>query len=342
MAFVSKVGVSYADSSALLTDASDGLHPLMLAAGWELFDELDATPGSEDRVYKSAGEDADEVLFLRITHNSVSSRLYFRAYGLWDEVNHAGYFQVGDASGATALQCGASMTGWLAVDKDGAAVVVKAGASYRKFLAQRLNRVTPAGVSGRTTLAAPVDGKNLTGQKQLYVAADAPFTLFVPDMKIWVVNQRIDSGVNAELLEIQSVNAGTRTIFCKTNLVNDYDFGALVAQSPQPMLLWGDLAGQWEDADPWAMYGPDAYLERVVAHGCDEIPVDLDAYGNLLPRVEVFYQSDPGKEHIYGHTNGRVMEIPLAPVASEDTLSYGGKDHVIFKETSQAFSIQVS
>jgi hypothetical protein len=346
MAFVSKSDESFATTDELLNDGSDGLHASLLAAGWAVLDELDATPGQEDRVYESDGEDGDEALFLRMTHSAAANEFYFRAYGLWDSVNHVGYFEVGNDSGDTALKgSNAGMTVWFGIDKDGLAIVVKVGSDYNKFVAARLERIEPSETAGRTTLAAPVGGANEAGQNQLYVDADTDFSLFLPEMKMWVVNQKITSGVNAERIEIQSVDAAQRTLFLTSNLTNSYDFGALVAQSPQPMLLWGDTGGVIEEADPYGLYGPDAYSARVKSWSSSlELfsGLDQDDYSNLAAARAVFYELGVGKSHIYGGLGSRFICVPLGSVAAEDTLSFGGTGHVIFPETNKAFSLRVS
>jgi len=346
MAFVSRSAESYVTTDELLNDGLDGLHVLLLGAGWTVLDELSAAVGSEDRVYHSDGESGTEALFLRMTHSAAANEFYFRAYGLWDAVNHVGYFEVGNASGDTALKgSNAGMTAWFNIDKDGLAIVVKVAAAYNKFVAGSLERLQPSETSGRTTLAAPVGGANEAGQAQLYVVTGTDFSLIIPDMSLWVVNQKIDSGVHAERVVVLSVDPGTRTIFLTANLVHSYDFGALVAQSPQPMVLWGNQGGSLEGADPYGLFGPDAYSARVKSWNSSLeffSSLDLDDYSNLASARAVFYELGIGRSHIYGSLGKRLICVPLGSVAAEDTLSFQGTGHVIFPETTKAFSLRVS
>jgi len=344
MAFVAKVGVSYADSSDFLTNAIDGLHAVLQAAGWSVLEELDTTPGQEDRVYSSPGEAGDEVLFLRVTHSQPAQRLYFRAYSFWDVSTSTGYVEVGDGAGATAIQLGITITGWIAVDADGMALVAKVGTDYNKFVAARLVRAQPYDFRGRTTLAAPIPGSNTAGDSQLYVAGDTDFTGFAPDQKLWVVNQDMTSGFSAELVEVASVDAANRLLGLNGALTNSFGFGALVAQVPQPLVLWGDLNGKLEQADPYGLGGPDGHTARVKewVSTLSLFPVALDDYGNLPSGDLTFQETAVTKRHVFGSLQNRVAEVPLASVADEDTLQLGGGGSVVFTEVNRAFSIRVS
>jgi len=251
-----------------------------------------------------------------------------------------GFFVVGDASGTTAVQAGAAMTGWLAADLDGLTMCVKVGAAYNKFMSLRLTRAVPTGLSSRTILAAPLGGSNEAGQNKLYVVSGTDFSMFQPDQKIWVVNQQVTSGVNAELVEILSTDVPTRTIFLKSNLVNSYDYGALVGQCPQPMLLWGSLTGVLETSDPIGMHGPDGYAERVMSYQRAGVPIEADDYGNLMPGPLYFYQVAALTRQFLGISD-KMLQSALGTLADEDTLFYGGKDYVVFLEPGSAFAMRV-
>jgi len=343
MAFVSRVAESYANSSEFYADGVNGLHALLLAAGWTVHDELDATPGSEDRVYLALGEDGTEKLYLRVTHNLIAERLYFRAYGFWDEVNHTGYFEIGDDAGATAIQLGVTMTGWMAVDRDGIILVAKVGSDYHKFFARRLVRNDPYGQRGRTTLAAQKPGYNQAGDNKLFLDSAAAFTEFGPGY-VWVVNQKIDSGVNAELVEVLSVDAVNRAFVLNAALVNSYDFGALVAQNPVPLVLVGDLAGVLEAAEAYSFYDPGSFGSSVVTmpNLLGSILSAADDYGNLPSSPLVFSSDEPGQRNVKGSSGDFFVEVPWASVSDEDTVELMGNNYVIFREPSRAFALKVS
>ena len=343
MSLVSRVDEAYANSSEFYADALSGLHVLLLAAGWTLFDELVATPGSEDRVYHSDGEVANEALFVRVTHDMISERLYFRAYGLWDAVNHVGFFEVGDVIGSTAIQLGTTMQGWMAVDKDGFTLVAKVGTDYHKFFYRRLERTDPYGVRGRTTLAAQKPGYNQAGDGNLFLVSGTSFLEFGPGF-IWVVNQRIDSGVNAELVEILSVDAGARAFVLRNVLVNSYDFGALVALNPIPAVMVGDLTGVLESSAPLSMYSPSGFgSSAITMHAPINAMISAADDYSYLPSGPLFFASDIiGSRNLKGSTGTALVVVPVNSVNDEDTVQLGGSGYVVFKEPTTAYAIRVS
>jgi len=103
MTLVVRLEEDYTDGNELVDDGADGLETLLVAAGWTLLDEVDDTADQQDRVYHSSGEDSNQEIYLRITHDGVTRRVSFRTYSLWNDTTHVGYNEVGDVAGNSSV-----------------------------------------------------------------------------------------------------------------------------------------------------------------------------------------------------------------------------------------------
>jgi hypothetical protein len=336
---VTVLDTAFANVDAVIDDAG-GLHLTLLAAGWTLLDEIDDTPGAQDRVYKSTGESGVEALYLRATHMSAADQVAFRAYSFWNATLHLGYNEVGDTLGGTCIQLDdAGVTIWMVATKDHVALVAQdSSGGYNKFFGGNVTRRQPAHLVGLTTLQGPVAGFNESGDTQLLVSTSTDFTKFAVDQYLWVVSQSASGPSSAERVQVLGLDPAAKIIYLTTGLTFDYGAAALVGTDTQPLVLWGDADGTLEGATPIALHNSTSYEPVDLVAGSLSAVADLTG-DNYVPIFQYWLWEDSGD-----YFAGGSPRFLLAPsgLADEDDLEDGTDAYVYFLDGSAGVALKVT
>lgn len=338
---------AFADIDDLIASAN-GLHQAMLAAGWTLSQELSAVVGAQDRVYYSDGSDQQKGLWLRATHDAAGQRINFRAYSYWSA--GTGYNEAGDIIGGSCIQLTAgAMTGWINADADGVAICCLVGPVYNKGFFGALPPAVPTQRDFFGLLDAAKTGTNTTATTRLYFRAGTDFTSLEAGQYLWVVNQNILGPSNVERVQVASLNIPDREINLVGALTWTYDTLALVAVDPQPIVLWGDLAGVLEDAVPHALHSTDAYLGGILHILLWSSLIDLlgttvlpsDDYGSVPVADILVYNSTAGVRQLVG-TLQRFRRVPTGTLISLDDITLGTSVLRVFPDGTDFMAIEES
>ena len=337
MALVTVRDQTFAAINNFIDDAS-GLHLTLLAAGWTLLEEISAAAGAQDRVYTSTGESGDEAAYLRVTHESATSRVHFRAYSWWDSSAGAGYNVIGDILGNTCLQLrNGSADVWITADADEVCIVADiAAATYSKFFAGVVARREPSQRSELTKLIGPETGYNSQGDNKLRVVVGTDFTGLERDQYLWLINQHNTGPAVVEQVEVQGTAAGSRIIYLKGNLTYSFASGALVGTDPQPMVLWGDSNRDLTGATPKALHSASAYAETSLEN---PIPAPESMVLGTAPLYRILFTTTTGD-----YVPGICSYFYRAPagLADEDELTDGATVYDYFVDGSGGIALRVA
>jgi hypothetical protein len=244
MSWQSKLLITYTSMANMIEHAVNGIHQLMLDAGWTLYDEISSTTGQTDRVYRSTGEDGTESLFIRLSQTNATEILRFGIYTWWNSTTHAGYNGVrgGYASQdeyphAISAPSGFSFTGWIASNKNGLTIGQSYGTEYGAvYIGLLENRFVASTRSGRTTLSSGVTVA-ASGSTVISVVTNNNIEV---GQKVFIINQT--NGANAGNLLRCTVTAkatGQLTVTNDAASATTFDSGALVGGDPQPNMIFG-------------------------------------------------------------------------------------------------------
>jgi hypothetical protein len=244
MSWQSKLLITYTSMTNMIEHAVNGIHQLMLDAGWTLYDEISSTTGQTDRVYRSTGEDGTESLFIRLSQTTSTEILRFGIYTWWNSTTHAGYNGVrGGYSGqdeyphAISAPSGFSFTGWIVANKNGLTIGQSYGTEYGAVCVGLLeNRFVASTRSGRITLSSGVTVA-ASGSTVISVVTNNNIEV---GQKVFIINQT--NGANAGNLLRCTVTAkatGQLTVTNDAASATIFDSGALVGGDPQPNMIFG-------------------------------------------------------------------------------------------------------
>jgi hypothetical protein len=345
MSWQSKLLITYTSMANMIEHAVNGIHQLMLDAGWTLYDEISSTTGQTDRVYRSTGEDGTESLFIRLSQTNATEILRFGIYTWWNSTTHAGYNGVrggylGQDEWPHGIQApsGVSFTGWLAANKNGLTICQKYGTEYGTVYVGLLeNRFVASTRSGRTTLSSGVTVA-ASGSTVISVVTNNNIEV---GQKIFVINQT--NGSNAGNLLRCTVIAkatGQLTVTNDAASATTFDSGALVGGDPQPNMIFGLTenlgGGTWYGGCPskgaMFLYGGSTtrktgaaqtlitqmqYAVHIQSHylylgdtsgagvGADVTPADPYAWDRTNPNIGGYYGFSP-YVLVGGWTNGTI------------------------------------
>lgn len=349
MSLVTRVDQSYADGDEFVGSGADGLHTLLLAAGWELLEEIDADPGEQDRVYYSEGEDGYQALYLRVTHSAVDSRVSFRAYSLWDEATSTGYDEIGDTAGSTCIQYPVvAFDAWVVVNADSLALVIDydGGTTYNKFFGGRITPLTAPQNTFNGRLGPAEDGRNESGDNRLRMATGTDYSGLQADQYLWVVSQSASTPGISERVRVSSWDEPTETIFLHNPLVESHSMGSLVSMTPQEVILWGSSGGQLSTSPVYALHNTDVYEESQLSWtdfldfiGLATIP--STDYGEYPLAPVILYDTAVDQKNTFGLLT-RFRRAPTGSAASEDTFTAGSNQSVNFADGGGFFALQVT
>ena len=337
MALVMVRDQNFASINAFLDNAS-GLNLTLLAAGWTLLEEISAAAGAQDRVYYSAGESGDEAAYLRVTHESATFRVHFRAYSWWDDAASTGYNGIGDVAGNTCLQLlNGAFDVWITADADEVCFVADIGAAtYSKFFAGVVTRREPSQRSELTTLVGPETDYNSQGDDRLRVVAGTDFTGLEVDQYLWLVNQHATGPAVTEQVEIQGTAAGSRIIYLKAALANSFVSGALVGTDPQPMVLWGDSDRDLTGATPKALHSASAYTSTDLE---TPVPAPESMVLGAAPLHRILFATSTG-DYVPGI--GSYFYLAPAGLTDEDELTDGSAVYDYFVDGTVGIALRVA
>src|SRR5579885_1898151 len=329
------VSASYTNSSNFIDDPVNGLDANLLLAGWERStngQQVSGTSGATDRVYFSSGETGSERLYLRVTQTTADN-IDFRAYSHWNTGTISGTHVVGTTAGDTRIVGSAApLAGWIAVDKNGVAIVLRvAGVYHRGYFGIPARSITPQW-SGQTTISNSGAGA-LSGQPVVHVANASNLT---HGQIVWLVNQ--SSTVNEANFEQKTIQTivGT-TVTMTSNLTNAYDDGAIVAMDPQPMVLWGSgatntfVAGnRYMLTNALTYPGPGSPLGAPFAVNTllqninpSFNTFNPDQFGQFPVEPFMLEDNGGGERWLRGYVTRWVRTMTGAVMASEDTMTVG-------------------
>lgn len=242
MSWQTALAQTYSDTADFLEDATNGLYKKMTDAGWTLHDDLIATSGQTDKVFKSVGEDGTEVIYIRITQIVSTQRIRFGAYTFWDASGHAGHNEVRGGisydSHTDWPHCCAgsasSFIGWIVANKDGVTFAHKLSTYYSMAHFGRVTtRLIPANQAGRTTLTSGVTIA-ASGTTNLAVASESNI---LAGQKVWIINQATTAGGTMLRCTVTATASGQITVSNDIGTATTFDAGALVGFDPQPIML---------------------------------------------------------------------------------------------------------
>lgn len=241
MSFEYKNGVTYASITDFLEDVTDGLYATLLAAGWTLHNEIVATSGITDKVFKSTGEAGDEIIFIRITQTAATKMLlrtasYYVAAGVpgANDGNELG----ADAS-TSQYAAVAAFVGWIACDKDFCVFSQKQDSYYGTFGFGTLKRHAPTQWSARTSLDG--DQNILAHGTNTQIAVNAfDVTKLTVGQKLFIVNfGDTHKGTITRCTLVSIDSAILITVEGDDANQTDFDSNALVALDPMPTCILG-------------------------------------------------------------------------------------------------------
>ena len=242
MSWQTALAQTYDNCADFLEDATNGLYKKMVDAGWTLHDDLVATSGQTDKVYKSVGEDGTEAIYIRITQTSGTQRIRFGCYSYWDASGHAGYNEVRGGLSYNSHSdyphcCGTlatSFIGWIVASKDGVTFCHKLSTRYSMgYFGVIKNRSIHTAHSGRTTLSSGVTIA-ASGTTNLSVVSETNIEV---GRKIWVINQATTAGGTMLRCTVTATASGQVTVTNDAGVATAFDTGALVGYDPQPVAI---------------------------------------------------------------------------------------------------------
>jgi len=325
MALSATLNYAFLSIDDLIDNGTQGLHQRLLNAGWALSEELSTGVGVQDRVYYSTGESGEKALWLHVTHDAAAERLHFRAYSFWAAgTPGVGYNVVGDVLGNSCVQLvDGNMQGWIIADADGVAIVADIGAAtYNKGYFGSLTPTLPPQRDFYGLLSGPATGTNQVGFTTLFFAPGTDFSDVEPGQQLWAVNQSTVSGpANVERVQVVSIDVGARTIEISVALTDDFDALAIVAVDPQPMILWGNSAGDLPET-ALGLHSTDTYESSVLlrsswADAVGLTSISTEDYGHIAMAPNVFYDIVTGQQHIKGELP-RVVRPFTGPLLALD------------------------
>jgi hypothetical protein len=239
MSWQTRLAQSYSNMADWIENASIGINDALVDAGWTLLDELNATSGQTDRVYKSTGEDGTEAIYIRLKQVSGGQLLRFRLYTLWDATGHAGYNEVknDDNWPMTISTLNSSFTGWIIANKNGLTLAWKIGSEYNVcYVGISDKRLVHAECAGRTTLTS---GVTVTGAGSTNLAVADESNIQV-GQKVRIIDQTVGAnGGNFLRCTVTATAANQITVTNDAATDTDFDSGALVGYDPQPVFFLG-------------------------------------------------------------------------------------------------------
>jgi hypothetical protein len=350
MALVTREDQAYADANAFVGTGAHGLETILLAAGWTLFDTVDADPDEQDKVFHSAGEDGNQEIFLRMTNDSVNNRVHFRTYSFWNTTTQAGYHETGDDAGATCIPYPAvAFDAWVVATADHLALVIDfdGGTTYNKFFGGLLeSSIAPThAFNGR--LGPPVTNHNSAGDDRLRMALGTDYSDLEADQYLWVVNQSSTSYPGtAEKVQVSSYDAPTETIFLVAPLTDSYIAAGVVSLQPQEVILWGSSTGQLSTSTPYALHSAEDYGSQALAWtsildgiGLGTIP--STDYGEYPLAQPVFYDATVDQKNLAG-TLSRIRRATSGSAVDEDEFTVDTDRLINFSDGGGYFALQVT
>lgn len=237
-------GVTFANMTDFLENASDGVHKALTDMGWTLHYTISATSGSTDKVFKSTGEDGTEVIWIRITQvgNLVILRIgtYYPTSGMTYNVASTVSNEVGTStSGWSCFEAAATpFIGWISGNKDHVAICFKQDGYYSVYGMGTIKRISPEHWSGRCTLngAHTVN----SGAGQVLNVNETPNNI-TAGQKLFIVNVGDTNKGTLLQVTVTAVDTGLKTItVTNSTSATSFDTGALVAFDPMPTCIIGN------------------------------------------------------------------------------------------------------
>jgi hypothetical protein len=244
MSWVTQLAQTYGNMTDWVEDTVNGIHKVLIDAGWTLLDEISATSGQTDRVYYSTGEDGTEKLYFRMIQVTGTQKLRFRLYTLWDPSGHAGYNEVkNDADNPMTISVvDQAFTGWIVANKNGLTLVYRQVGDYNGcYVGIPTSRIVPTNKSGRTTISA---GATITASGETVLSVTSSSNIKV-GQKVRVLNQTVGAnGGNFVRCTVTAVATGQITVTNDSAVATTFDSGALVGFDPQPIMFQGNSYGR--------------------------------------------------------------------------------------------------
>jgi len=242
MSFEYRNGVTYTSITDFLENATNGLYKVLADMGWTLHNEVVATSGITDKIYKSTGESGNELIYIRITQvaqTAPKQQVYFRTATYYKSSGTPGANdgnEIGWSSGVPTLfehDATGTFIGWIYGDKNGVVICTKQDGYYSTVAFGTITRLGYLGHITGLTVTAGSETIPASSTKQITVVSTSGFDA---GQKVFIIDR--DSGLLLRCT-VQSVDDGSAmTVLNDTSTSTTFAANARVGRDPMPTFLW--------------------------------------------------------------------------------------------------------
>lgn len=214
---------------------------------WEAYETINATPGSQDIVYRSVGDRTlasgagDAALFIRVTQQSTND-MRFLAYQDWSTASSTGS-NVNATSQTTWLNLNevSGFQYWCFVNEYEYVLLIKQGNFWHYVhFGSPIRSHIPAAASGIAfTTAAATAGSNVTVNLDRDISSSIRDSTATGGAQlVWIYNLTpAAAALRSATIELATVQTITSTSITFQSLSNSFDSGAIVGLDPSPMFV---------------------------------------------------------------------------------------------------------